>query len=102
MNEVAASLKPAIIIVLDDDFAVAAVVRVSPSNRLARRPALPRVVLGLTGKLAVTLVEVAADLVAEDAADHRAGKRSGNLAAAFAKLLPIMAPVIAPIAVPPS
>src|SRR5437016_11958737 len=74
MHEVAALRTAAVVIVLDDDLAVTAVVRIAPAHRLARRPAIPGVELGLAGELAVTLIERATDLVADDAADHRTGK----------------------------
>src|SRR5262245_14394937 len=87
MHEVAATRAAPLVVVLGDHLAVAAVVRIAPADRTARRPTLPGVELGLAGELAVAHVERAADLVADNAADHGAGERGGDAPAALAELV---------------
>src|SRR5262245_34651089 len=64
VHEVAAARAAALVVGLGDDLAVAAVVGVAPAHGTAGRAALPGVVLGLPGKLAVARIEIAADRVA--------------------------------------
>src|SRR5262245_61744945 len=87
VHEVAAVHGAALVRGFRDHLAIAAVVGIAPVHRFAGVPSLPGLVLGLPSKLAIALIERAADLVADDAADHGAGQRAGDAAAAPAELV---------------
>src|SRR5262249_3665773 len=87
VNEVAATRAATIVIAFGDDLAVAAVVGIAPAHRPSGRAALPGIVFGLAGQLAVARVKVLADGVADDATDHGAGQGGSHLAAALTELV---------------
>ncbi len=70
-----------------DNLAVMVPVGIAPTHGLTGWAALPGVILGLPGKLAVAIVEVLADGVADDAADDRTREGRRHLAAALAELM---------------